>query len=419
MLQHDKCFWTFSIQSISWTNKALFQSTGLIHFHKMLLVILGISIYVTSTLSHSHLAQPLPTRRLDCRVGNKREERCYGPCPPLSTYGQPTGIGPKRTAATWRRGERQTIKWHRNNHGNGESGFVRLSLVPFSKMFDKDAHQRYTTHITCWSSGLHRCYSRNEHVCGNDAEGMGYQVDITVPTSYPDGVYVFGWAWYGGGDYRERSYFGDYYSCSFIQIRGGDQLTATWTPKFIPAPNGEFDDECLSATDRLGVCAEEPCNIGPVRPLKPVGLPQNIYASEFDATGLEVGPEDEKVETSSDSLEGNEGDGNDLRILGMQVIDVRTQSMINVEGFELTVRPNAYKDGFTLGLRTEGKVVSVRFDTSSFSHTEYQEPYIINGNDNEFHAFNICEGRNTATIRCVVSGISVTKEVQYKLVCIE
>lgn len=385
----------------------------------MMMSVLTIIVFTTmltaTAIAHSHLAYPLPTRRLDCRVGNGRRVKCYGPCPPLDTYGRPTGVSPDRPADTWRRGQSRTIKWHRNNHGNGESGFVRLSLVPVSKMFEKYAHQRYTTHITCWSSGLHQCYSRNVHVCGNDADGMAYQTHITVPTSYPDGVYAFGWAWYGGGDYRDRSFFGDYYSCSFIRIQGGVGLTAQWSPQFVPAPNSELNDGCVSATNRVGVCVSEPCHIGPVRPMRPAHLPHAIYARDFMGNGQQWNNGVSNNERSG--AENGQSNKAEYRVLGMQVIDVSTRQTRIFSGNRFRINPNAYRNGYTLVLRTEGRVLSVRFEGPGFAHTEYMAPFVINGNDGTLRPFRACQGRNKIAIRCTVRGIRFTKEYQYEMSC--
>lgn len=374
----------------------------------MFILTVTVLMLIATATAHSHLAYPLPTRRLDCRVGNGRRVKCYGPCPPLDTYGRPTGVSPQRPAVTWRRGQRQTIKWHRNNHGNGESGFVRLSIVPVSKMFDKDAHRRYTTHITCWGSGLHRCYKRTVQVCGNDADGMAYQAHITVPTSYPDGVYAFGWAWYGGGDYRDRSFFGDYYSCSFVRIQGGVEVSAMWKPEFVPAPNLQYKDGCPAATNRVGVCVREPCNIGPVKPMHPAQLPDAIYASDFGET---------VKRSDNDVSNGGRNRGAEFRVLGMQAIDVRTRQTRVFSGDHFRINPNSYGNGYTLALRTEGRVLSVRFEGPGFAHTEYVAPFVINGNDGTLRPFRACRGRDTIVINCSVRGIRFTKEYQYRMSC--
>lgn len=166
-------------------------------------------------LAHSNLAEPSPTRSLVCRVGNEQPRDCPGPCPPMDSFGGPTGISESNPAATWTRGESKFVAWQRNNHGgdknkNGPSGFTRLSLVPVKDMFDKDAHAKYAFHFACWGAGEHDCPSQDEIACGNDKTGRRYGAHVKVPTSYEDGVYVLGYSWFGGGDWKEESFFGEY-----------------------------------------------------------------------------------------------------------------------------------------------------------------------------------------------------------------
>lgn len=163
-------------------------------FFRHILASLCFPLLICAVFAHSHLARPLPTRQLDCRVGNGRAKACYGPCAPLGRYGNPTGVSRNKPAETWRRGEFREIRWHRNNHFD-RSGFVRLTLVPIAKMMNKRMHDRFTFHITCWHSGLHKCSSRRKNVCGNDRQGKAYRTSVRVPTSYPDGLYAFGWSW--------------------------------------------------------------------------------------------------------------------------------------------------------------------------------------------------------------------------------
>lgn len=320
------------------------------------------SFYKVSS-AHSHLANPLPTRRLDCRVGNGRHRDCHGPCPALDVYGKPTGIGPSRPAQTWRRGERRYVTWHRNNHGRGESGFVRLALVPVKKMMDKSAHKKFTFQISCWSSGLHRCHSRNARVCGNDADGKAYKVPITVPTAYPDGVYVFGWAWYGGGNYKGDSYFGDYYSCSFVRIQGGKEASSSTRPLFYPGLNQKYKDSCISATDRVGVCYREPCHGKRVQRMRPRDLPRSI--ARADLTGARP------------KYVSNKGS---VSIAGATVHDLSSGRRLNVRGHHFSVKLSAFRKGFTISVRVSGNVRKVDFKSHGYRHSEREAPFVINGN---------------------------------------
>lgn len=82
----------------------------------LLIVVTGIAIVLKSTTAHSHLAQPLPTRKLHCRVGSQQGRDCYGPCPLPDDYGRLNQlVSPEQPAEIWARGESVTIRWHRNN----------------------------------------------------------------------------------------------------------------------------------------------------------------------------------------------------------------------------------------------------------------------------------------------------------------
>lgn len=369
---------------------------------------------------HSHLANPLPTRRLDCRVGNGRPRDCPGPCPPLDTYGEPTGISPNRPAETWRRGEKRWVSWHRNNHGNGESGFVRFTLVPVDKMMDKAAHERFTFQISCWSSGLHNCGSRHERVCGNDADGKAYRVEITVPSAYPDGVYVFGWAWYGGGDFRGKSFFGDYYSCSFVRISGGKAVSAESKPVFRPGLNQKHNDACVSAADRVGVCWREPCHNGQVRPMKPRGLPRFIRSRDLGNSGPQENREPESSHTNSNggNARGARGSRNRFQVSGIQVYDLRTNRVkFNAKG-NFKVKLSAFRKGFAVGLQVSGNVSKVIFRIRGHTHEEKVAPYIVNGNHGRKMERFRCRRRQKVRFTASVYGSDGSmKDYKYTVTC--
>lgn len=172
------------------------------------------------------------------------------------------------------------------------TGFVRLVLVPVDKMMDKKAHEKYAFHFLCMNEGLHRCPDRSYDTCGNDAEGMAWQKEVEVPTSYPDGVYVFGWSWYGGGDYRAMSFFGDYYSCSFVEIKGGVAVTDAYEPTW----DGH---KCVSSTDRLGVCWKEPCHVGRMYEMEPAEFKNGIKPEAIQRWWFEEDDADDKQSGSS------------------------------------------------------------------------------------------------------------------------
>ncbi|CAN8071063.1 unnamed protein product [Agarophyton chilense] len=206
---------------------------------------------------HSFLTVPMPISTVEtCRVGGNPGwlAFCGGPCPDFNFR---YDMRPEHPAAEWQRGSEQTIHYSKNNH---DGGFVRLSLVPLDERMRREAHDALAFHYGCWSEGEFSCKRTEQHRdCGFDRDNLAYRVSVVVPTTHPDGVYVLGWAWYGGG--TVTSDFGDYYDCAFVHIRGGpltDTFSATFrgnaavrTPSNVPG--------CVAAVDRLGVCRTEPC----------------------------------------------------------------------------------------------------------------------------------------------------------------
>lgn len=187
-----------------------------------------------------------------CRIGGNPgfEAFCGGPCP---NYNYRYDMRPENPSATWERGSLQTIHYSKNNH---QGGFVRLTMVPVDEMQRKDVHDIMAFYFGCWSSDQgYSCNDKEYHRdCGFDLDNLAWKMDVVVPTVYPDGVYVLGWTWYGGGE--GFGSFGDYYDCAFVRIRGGP-LEAQNTAVFKPGPL--YSDGCQASVDRLGICPTEPC----------------------------------------------------------------------------------------------------------------------------------------------------------------
>lgn len=199
--------------------------------------------------AHSFMSVPEPMSNEEtCRIGGPRgfEANCPGPCPNRHFREDKTPDMPSRT---WRRGERVEVRWTKNNHLDG---FVRLALVPIDQMWDKSAHQKYAFYFGCWSDQKIECNEFERHRdCYYDQENLAYKTQVTVPTIYPDGVYVLGWVWYGGG--RDFGSFGDYYDCAYVEIKGGP------TEASFPAAFEAVEGSCMSSSDFVGQCATEPC----------------------------------------------------------------------------------------------------------------------------------------------------------------
>ena len=199
--------------------------------------------------AHSFLSVPEPMSNEEtCRIGGPRgfEANCPGPCPNRHFRQDKTPDMPSRV---WRRGERVEIRWTKNNHLDG---FMRLALVPIDEMWSKAAHQKYSFYFGCWSDQKIKCNEYERHRdCFYDRENLGYKTQVTVPTIYPDGVYVLGWVWYGGG--HDFGSFGDYYDCAYVEIKGGPSEST------FPAAFESWDGSCMSSSEYPGECATEPC----------------------------------------------------------------------------------------------------------------------------------------------------------------
>lgn len=156
---------------------------------------------------------------------------------------------PENPSATWERGQRVEVHWTKNNHLDG---FMRLALVPLDEMWSKEAHQRYSFYWGCWSDQIFECNDYERHRdCYYDRDNLAYKTQITVPTVYPDGVYVLGYIWYGGG--KDFGSFGEYWDCAYVHIKGGPQEST------YPATFESWNGWCMSSVDRIGVCETEPC----------------------------------------------------------------------------------------------------------------------------------------------------------------
>lgn len=146
---------------------------------------------------------------------------------------------------------------------------------------NKEIHKRNAFHFSCWGANPVAAASSE---LGSDDKGFtfigsdgqqhpfkkGYYVsDIRIPTVVPDGKYVLGWVWYGGtggsitGDVQQEpvpyGYFSDYWSCSYVEIRGGP-MKSSYKPLFVNDMWKYSGEGCMSANDRPGVCTYEPCH---------------------------------------------------------------------------------------------------------------------------------------------------------------
>jgi hypothetical protein len=229
---------------------------------------------------HSYLVNPqadwTDVKQPECRVGKPEGPQfdyiqpmnCPGPCGDTGKDSRGASFfSTEQGKTTLARGQKLYMKWTRNNH---ESGFVRFTLVPKSKRMDKGVHDMFAFHYACWEAGEIGCATPDE--CGTDQKGLRYQTEVEIPRVFPDGEYILGWSWYGGTQYKDGSQkaeFGDYWSCANVVVHGGIDGNGTWqddksneamyTPVFVPGMNDKSQTQCFSATNKLGMCATEPC----------------------------------------------------------------------------------------------------------------------------------------------------------------
>lgn len=182
-------------------------------------------------------------------------------------------------------------------------------------MMDKRVHSRNAFSYSCFGAKAVKAKRKERKedrwgfsLVGNDGSGKrhkqatGYYVsDITIPPVVPDGHYVFGWAWFGGtgGSVSNKSYkkepfwkgyFTDYWSCSFVQVRGGKPLERKYTPVFKNDMKQFSREGCMSANDALGICTREPCIVygkyQKPKPFKRAGGPEPLTPAHFSSNAI-------------------------------------------------------------------------------------------------------------------------------------
>lgn len=222
-----------------------------IHFSILFLLIhLALLIH-----AHQAISFPRPISRIvACRISSN--SYCPGPCPNNELRLDQTKDNPSVRA---RRGQKVFINILRNNH---DGGFVRWSIVNIKDKMNKVMHQQKTFLITCADLRPTKCKKKTaKRDCTYDRTNEFFRHQIKIPANIPDGVYILGWAWYGGG--RVWGMFGDYYDCAYIQIKGGVPLKAVNKLQFHSGPSRTGKNGfCKATVNRLGICYSEPCKGG-------------------------------------------------------------------------------------------------------------------------------------------------------------
>lgn len=319
--------------------------------------------------AHSFLSVPEPISNEEtCRIGGPPgfEANCPGPCPNRHFREDKTPDMPSRT---WKRGEKVEVRWTKNNHLDG---FTRLALVPLDEMWDKGAHQKYAFYFGCWSDGEFECNEFERHRdCYFDRDNLAYKKTITVPTIYPDGVYVLGWVWYGGG--KGFGSFGDYYDCAYVEVKGGP------TEDSFPATFDASKGSCMSSSEYPGQCATEPCHAD--------NWSKRTIPGDFrnGAPMLHKWWYDEALKRPDNRVDVSRH--NDFGISGIRIMDASSENERH-ENNDWVIHLDSHEK-ISLIPVTWGHITKVEwFVNGKRSHTEHNWPFAINGNSKHHNRVN-------------------------------
>lgn len=196
--------------------------------------------------------------------------------------------------AVFKRGQKITVKWVKNNH---RGGFVNFGIVPVEAMWNPEAHDNLTVLTTCFDtdSSAYTCRGKE---CGVDNNNVGMKIDFVIPTIYPDGKYVFTYSWYGGLYWkRDRGQYADYHHCSHIDIKGGEGPRGSVKPMFLPGKGGSSNgSKCQTSSVKVDHCAIRGCKHVPSFYAKPTEFDSSNGPKKFDKGDIKywakVGGED-------------------------------------------------------------------------------------------------------------------------------
>ena len=363
----------------------------------------------------------------ECRVGGPEvtdKNNCTGPC-----VTEDWQLNKDPTVTVYRRGETATMVWARNNH---QGGFVRFALVPLEDRMELEAHDKYAFHYACYETGEHDCPKPEEddEYCGTDRRL--YRTNVTIPKVYPDGRYILGWSWYGGiAGTTKIAFFGDYWSCSHVEIEGGsfeDEVKPVFSPD-------EGEKGCYSGVNELGVCFKEPCPNGGKHPAATM-IPEKFSLSDDDEfvtkkvikrSDLDTDyterlrptstPEPEEVTPTPTSRVTSSVVKS--KIDAIEIVDISNNNKLVADRFDYRDPINLKKYGhIALVAQTTGEFDKVEFFINGIRKgVEGNAPYVLNGSKGDM--YSDWEPPLEKVIRVKVvghprKGDKVTKEVKMK-----
>lgn len=218
--------------------------------------------------------------------------------------------------------------------------------------------------------------------------------------------------------FNGESYFGDYYSCSYVTIRGGD-FEDVCHPVFEPEKGRTT---CLSSTNRLGVCVREPCFTSSGREMVPAqferGTPPPFFApigfkprhtssmGSQEQGGMSPSPTPSPVSMQSPSNTPSVSPSTSMSqtatpspipsktptgrawVVGLKLMDVEKNSEVSRRFPGSVIVPRRVKK-ITFVAITKGDVRVVRFRLNGrLTRTEFKEPYSMFGDiDGELYGW--------------------------------
>lgn len=192
---------------------------------------------------------------------------------------------------------------------------------------------------------------------------------LYIPPIYPDGDYVLGWTWYGGGVLS--GHFGDYYDCSYVRISGGATLQHSYKPGFAAGGGSMHEDGCEATVNKLGICWKEPCV--PIRNTKkhvPAVFENGSY------------PEPIQAEWYGN---GTQAPYTSIRLIGFFLVDAKRDLIVTADASQILFLNR--RDEVSLIVFIEGDVEFVEWYTNGKKNgRDYGEPYSIAGDfRNDFY----------------------------------
>lgn len=221
------------------------------------------------------------------------------------------------------------------------------------------------------------------------------------------------WSWFGGlvSEFKEiKSFFGDYWSCRSIRIKGGESESEIYPVVFQPDagkgtsnPKSIGKNSCLSSVNNVSICVKEPCRHKTPKFMRPAPFMSGRVPSSISAYWISPSPSTSPLPTSSSKpmtltasvqlgptpssttayTHWKDMKGGKARVLvkRLQLIDIDTEKVIEDRFYRTTVIPSS-TTRMTFEAKTTGQTSYVNFFLDDvFLRNEFQPPYTAFGDE--------------------------------------